>query len=224
MRTSKPIATISYNTEPFLLNKLQELIRNHKISDYMYIKHFPEEDERKEHIHLWLKPNTLLDTMDLQEFFRELDPSKPDKPLKCIDFRTSKTDDWILYNLHHSGYLASKGEAREFVYNKEDFRFYDEDNFEDLFKHALFGSEWSKQNQLLKLINEGSISPDELITSGLVPLQLTSQINSLYYMKTHYGRLDRGGRPNHEIDDSDSAAQNDDSDSAAQNKDGFIPL
>ena len=68
MRTSKPIATISYNTEEYLVSRLQELVRNKKICDYMYIKHFKEEDETKDHIHLWIKPNTLIDTMDIQDF------------------------------------------------------------------------------------------------------------------------------------------------------------
>ena len=71
MRTSKPIATISYNSETYLRDKLNELIKSHKISDYMFIKHKAESDERKDHIHLWIKPNTLLDTMDLQKHFTE---------------------------------------------------------------------------------------------------------------------------------------------------------
>ena len=87
MRTSKPISTISYNTQEFLLHQLDEMIKNHIISDYMYINHFAEEDERKDHIHLWMKPNKLLDTMDIQKYLLEIDPNNPTKPLKCNDFR-----------------------------------------------------------------------------------------------------------------------------------------
>ena len=110
MRTSKPIATISYNSQEFLWVKLNELIDAHKISDFMFINHFAEEDERKNHIHLWIKPNTLIDTMDLQKFLIELVPNNPLKPLKCIDFRPSLVDDWILYSQHFEPYLASKNE------------------------------------------------------------------------------------------------------------------
>ena len=107
MRTSKPIATISYNSQEFLVHQLELLIKNHKISDYIFINHFAEADEKKNHIHLWIKPNTLLDTMDLQKHFTELDPKNPTKPFKCIDFRISQVDDWILYNQHYAQSLKS---------------------------------------------------------------------------------------------------------------------
>ena len=109
MNTSKPIATISYNSEPFLISVLNSLYSLHIISDYMYIVHEPEEDEKKRHIHLFLKPNTKVDTIELQERFKELDPHNS-KPLGCIDFVSSKIDDWILYNQHFKPYLASKHE------------------------------------------------------------------------------------------------------------------
>lgn len=103
MNTRKEISTISYNSVEFLTEKLQELLNEHIISDYMFIPHKAEEDETKDHIHLWIKPNKLLDTMDLQSFLQEYDPLHPDKPLKCIDFRFAKTDDWILYSIHYLG-------------------------------------------------------------------------------------------------------------------------
>ena len=82
MRTSKPVATISYNTQPFLDAKLLELVRNKKIQDFVYIYHLAEEDEKKNHCHLYIEPNTLIDTMDIQEFLKEEDPQKPGKPLR----------------------------------------------------------------------------------------------------------------------------------------------
>lgn len=200
MRTSKPISTISYNSERFLREKLNELIRNHKISDYMFIPHVPEEDEKKEHIHLWIKPNTLVDTMDIQAFFHEFDPLHPDKPLKCIDFRTSDPDEWILYSQHFGPYLASKGESREYLYSREDFRFYDEDTFDDRYLHAFKGSNWAQRYQLLQMLNSNEISPVDLIKSGTVPLSMACQLNAYEYMRTHIGTLDRGGRDNHEME------------------------
>ena len=199
MRTSKPISTVSYNTEQFLVHQLNELIKSHRISDYMYIHHDAEQDEKKDHIHVWLKPNTLLDTMDLQEFFTELDPNNV-KPLKCIDFKTSKVDDWILYNQHYAPYLASKGESREFFYTREDFRYYDEDTFEHLYNHAFKGSDWARRFQLLEQLRTSSIAPQDLVLNGSVPLNLASQLNALEYMKNHYGTLDRGNHQTHEED------------------------
>ena len=170
MRTSKPISTISYNSQQFLLHQLDELVKNHRISDYMYICHFAESDERKNHIHLWIKPNTLIDTMDLQKFLTELNPENPAKPYKCIDFHQSNVDDWILYCQHFEPYLASKGESREFHYTKDDFIYNDEDTFEDLYNHAFKGSEWAKRNQTLQALAHGTMNPTELILNGTVPL------------------------------------------------------
>lgn len=202
MRTSKPIATISYNSQEFLVSKLDELIRNHKISDYMFINHFAEEDERKNHIHLWINPNTLIDSMDLQNFFKEYDIANPLKPLGCIDFKSSKVDDWILYNSHYEPYLASKGESRLYHYTRDDFVYHDEYTFEDRWNHAFKGSDWAKRNQILMAIKEGSKSPTELIMNGTVPLNMASQLSAFKYMQTHYG-TDRNGRPNHEDQDED---------------------
>lgn len=197
MRTSKPIATISYNSQEYLYYKLRELVRNHKVSDFMFINHFAEEDERKNHIHLWIKPNTLLDTMALQQFLIEPNPQDPEKPYKCIDFRPSSVDDWILYSQHYAPYLASKGESREYHYTKDDFIYCDEDTFEDLYNHAFKGSEWAKRNQILQALAEGQINPAELILNGTLPLNMASQLNSFKYLQSHYG-LERSGHDSHE--------------------------
>ena len=57
MNTSRPISTISYNSKIFLDFKLKELVEKHLVSDFMYIIHTAEDDELKDHIHLFLKPN-----------------------------------------------------------------------------------------------------------------------------------------------------------------------
>lgn len=192
MRTSKPISTISYNSKDFLEFKLIELLKNHVISDYMFIYHFREDDETKNHFHVWLSPNKLLDTMDLQNHFIEHD-FEHDKPLKCIDFRSSDIDEWILYCMHYAPYLASKGQSREYHYKKEDFSFYDYDTFNENFNHAFNGSEWAKRNQILQSLCNPDISPVALIESGAIPLNQACQINALLYMRSKYG-VNRNGR------------------------------
>ena len=194
MRTSKEIGTISYNTDEFLQERLEELIRNRVISDYMYIKHLPESDERKEHIHLWLKPNKLLDTMDLQDFFEEIDPGHS-KPLKVLDFRVSKTDDWILYNQHFEPYLKYKGEDREIYYSKDDFRFNDEDQFNHLYNHALKGSEFARRYQILQRLQDDDFSGYDMVASGLIPLNLAGNVNAFEQLRR--GSLYRAGRKSH---------------------------
>ena len=75
MRTSKMISTISYNSLEYLKLKLNDLIDRHIIVFYLFIHHLPESDELKEHTHLFIEPNTTIDTMSIQEFLQEPDPN-----------------------------------------------------------------------------------------------------------------------------------------------------
>lgn len=205
MRTSSPLSTISYNTEPFLRGKLEEWKKAGILEGYIYILHKPEEDEKKEHIHLLIIPNKLIDSVEIQRELIELDPKHPDKPLKCLMFRKSgnKTDfeglyNWILYNEHDRAFLASKFESRKVYYTFDDFKCDDKDNFEQFYHEAHYCSEWAQRNQILQRLSDSSVRPADLILSGTLPLQMASQINALSYLKQHYG-TDRGTHKNHEF-------------------------
>ena len=106
MATQKPISTISYNSELFLKEKLDNWIKAHIIQTYMYICH-KGEDGDKDHIHVRIEPNKKLDPMDLQAELLEY-PFGVDKPLGCRPFRPSKEEDWILYAVHDETYLKLK--------------------------------------------------------------------------------------------------------------------
>lgn len=176
MKTRKTIATISYNTPEWLEFKLWELVDSHDISDYFFINHKPEEDEKKDHIHLWICPNKTLDTMDLQKYLTEFDPEKPDKPRKCINFVVSKVDDAILYFKHDPRYLAMKGETRKYHYLKEDFHYLDEDNFDELYNHAYRSSDFALKNAQIEGIMDNKDNLSKLIETGLVPLGMASNL------------------------------------------------
>lgn len=194
MKTKGEISTISYNSEAWLVDRLNQLIKAHKISDYAYICHKAEDDELKDHIHLYIKPNTLLDTMMIQEFLEEPDPVVG-KPRKCIDFhRTKDLDEWILYCQHYRPYLVTKGEDRRYCYTKEDFRFYDEDTFEFLYHHAFHGSKWAQRNQMLEQLRQNKTSPVDMVFNGSIPLTLASQLHALEQMKRTY----RGSHEGHD--------------------------
>lgn len=111
MATQKPISTISYNTEKFLREKLDEWYAGHIIQAYQYIFH-KGEDGDKDHIHLRIEPNKKLDPMVLQEELREFQFGN-DKPLGCRPFRPSKEEDWILYAVHDEEYLQQKYQGGE---------------------------------------------------------------------------------------------------------------
>lgn len=106
MATQKSISTISYNSESFLVEKLQSLYDAHIIQAWQYIKH-KGEDGDKDHIHLRIEPNKRIDPMELTEMFKEFEMGK-DKPLGVRPWRNSKEEDWFLYAVHDSDYLSLK--------------------------------------------------------------------------------------------------------------------
>lgn len=106
MATSKPISTISYNTEGFLREKLDDWVKAHIIQAYQYICH-KGEDGDKDHIHLRVEPNKSLDVMTLTEELREY-PVGALKPLGVRPWRPSKEEDWLLYAIHDTTYLKRK--------------------------------------------------------------------------------------------------------------------
>lgn len=122
MRTTKPIATISFNTPNYLRLKLDELHKCGRISFWAFISHKPEDDEggKKEHCHVYVEPAKMLQTEDLKESLKELDPQNPQKPLGCISWQSSKFDPWYLYALHDKRYLASKSQSRRFHYSADE--------------------------------------------------------------------------------------------------------
>lgn len=131
MKTIKPISTISYNSKNFLVLKLNELLKAHKISFWCFIFHKAEVDEKKDHFHLYIEPNTRLDTMDLQDELKEIVIGS-DKPLGCINFHSSKFADWYYYSMHYKPYLAGKNESRQYSYCRADFVCCDDDCLDDL--------------------------------------------------------------------------------------------
>ena len=106
MATQKPISTISYNSEAFLVEKLQNLYDAHIIQAWQFITH-KGEDGDKDHIHLRIEPNKRIDPMELTEMFKEYEKGK-DKPLGVRPWRQSKEEDWYLYAVHDSDYLSLK--------------------------------------------------------------------------------------------------------------------
>ena len=173
MRTSKLISTISFNTEEFLYATLVDLYSRHIISDWFFIKHSPEEDEKKLHFHVFINPNTLIDTMDLQQNFVE--EIKTEKlPRKCINFVNSNYDDAILYFVHDSRYLMFKGETRKYNYCYDDFVVCDRDTFDVHWQHAFHGSEFAQKNRLYNLL-QSSDNYSELVLTGLFKINRTIQ-------------------------------------------------
>lgn len=197
MKTRMPISTISYNTRSFLVGILSELRNNGNIEEWFCIYHLAEEDEEKDHWHVFIIPNGQIDTCELKKQFVELDPSHPDLPLGCIRFEKSKQDDAALYFIHYKPYLAWKHQSRKYHYKYEDILCSDWDWIHEVFNHALHFSEFAERSAILTAIQNSQNNLVDLITTGVIPLAQACHVNAYRNMLYNDGELDRNGRVTH---------------------------
>ena len=194
MRTSKPFSTICYCKEEFLKDKLETLVNDGILDFYAFVYHSAEEDELKAHAHLYLMPSSLMETGYIDNFLRQFDPTKPDKPLKCTIFQSSKFDDWYLYCSHDKAYLAKKGQSRKYTYTKEQFIVSDEDYFKECIR-CIDRSQFIGMERIVEAVN-GNMSFAEMVRNGQVPVQLISQYKMAYEL-VQTGEVYRNGRDTH---------------------------
>ena len=170
MKTSKPFSTISYNTEPFLIERLKDLENRRIINFWAFVYHLPEEDEKKPHKHLYIVPNGQLSTDKFIDYLLEPDLTCG-KPLKCLPCQSSKFGDWYLYALHDEAYLLSKMQTRQYHYSDDDIRVSDDDAFVE-FKHMIDFSKLGNKKtvEVYKRLKSGD-TLDSLISIGLIPIQ-----------------------------------------------------
>lgn len=191
MKTTLPISTISFNTEKYLALKLNELLKAHVISFWAYIKHKPEEDEKKPHLHVWLELARSLQTEELREQF--IEPCENKKPRKCLPFQKSKFGDWYLYCLHDIQYLNSKGQQRVHHYKRENFRVSDVEYFDELIRQI----DLVKQTPY-KLMHDYIASGynfEEFVSTGNVPINQFTNFQKAF--KSVQSQTFRNGRPGH---------------------------
>lgn len=201
MKTSKPFSTISYNSEQFLYVKLLELVKRRKIDFFAFVHHLPEEDEKKAHKHLYIVPNGKLDTDEVIEYLLELDPSRPSEPLGCIRPKSSKFGDWYLYCQHDPDYLASKGQARQCVYAREEFVVSDEDYFNEEI-HQIDMSHLSRTKTLRRAV-ENDVPFEQMVMLGQIPIQQITAYRTAYDTIKHFTYSTyRRDRKSHQEDDS----------------------
>lgn len=199
MRTTKPIATISFNSPDFLKLKLNELVKAKRLSFWAFIVHKPEDDEggKKEHIHLYVEPSKMLQTDDLKTELQEFDPNRPNKPRGCISFNSSKFDHWYLYALHDKRYLASKGQSRHFHYVHDDFETSDQDDLTFKAKSIdMVGL--SPYADMLDAQSHG-VTWSEYFARGTVPLPQVALFERAWNLLTQV-RTDRANRVGHPMD------------------------
>lgn len=179
MRTSKPISTISYNSPEFLRGKLLDWRKAGIIENAIVIQHHAEADEKKDHSHCYIVPARLLQTVDLERDSQEFDPLHPDKPLKMLDFRSSKVSDWILYGMHDPVYLASKGLIRQYHYSDSDFWSTDTDWFDLQMQDVLQSRDSAIELRIRSCVDSG-LSWAKTVSTASIPLHMMHNAR-LYY-------------------------------------------
>ena len=200
MRTSKELSTISYNTETFLKNKLDELITSKVLYFYAYIRHKPEDDEagNKVHFHVYMKPYQILQTAELETEFIEYDPKKPKTPRRCIEIRLSKFNDIYLYGLHDKYYLASKNQSRKYEYKHKNWITSDDLSFQ-VWAKSIDMLEFSPYKAMDKAIKDG-LTWREWVRRGCVPINQFEHYKNAWEC-LHCDTVVRNGRPDHEQQD-----------------------
>ena len=197
MRTTKPIATISFNTPDFLKLKLNELLKAGRLSFWAFIVHKPEDDEggTKEHCHVYVEPSKMLQTDDLKAELKEFDPEHPEKPRGCISFNSSRFDPWYLYALHDKRYLASKGQSRRFHYTHDDIVASDYDDL--LFKARSIDMVSLSPYADMEDAQRQGFSWAEYFARGTVPLPQVALVERAWnlLMQVRTERADREGHP-----------------------------
>ena len=204
MKTSKPVATISFNTEPFLRGKLRELTKAGVIEFWAYIKHKPEPDEGgdeasgKAHFHVYMEPAKLVQTTEVRAEFREPDPANT-KPRGCLQVVKSNFDNWYLYGLHNPDYLASKGERRVYSYQPDDFVSSDEDDMKAKVSKIDIGN-ITPYITMAKYQSEGKQFREYVLGERISIRDITSYQRAWDMLMDTAPRVERGGRRGHALD------------------------
>jgi len=130
--TQKPVSTISYNTEAYLIDKLNRLKTGKIINYALCIKHQGEEDinyvtgeteKDKDHWHIYLDLAKRVELLELKKEFDETDVNNK-KPLGCMNFQSSKVGHWIGYAIHLIDYLLiySPNDLDKITYSLQDIK------------------------------------------------------------------------------------------------------
>lgn len=158
--TARPISTISYNTEDFLIERLESLVKGHKISEYRFIRHVGEDGD-KDHIHLQMFPcSNRLDVVSLREYFNEVDPSGDPRPLGVLRIQKSTVDDWILYALHDPVYLSEHSDVDDLgkrEYSVDEIIGNIPEQIQRDYRHALMTARRGVKAEIMRSIMQGAM-------------------------------------------------------------------
>lgn len=121
MNTSKPISGISWCSIEYTQDVLNKLVKEGKISWWAAIPHMKEKDETKDHLHIFVSPSVRISTDDLRSRFHEPTGETGVYNGCSAIWQKSDFENWYLYGLHDSAYLAERNMEKLYHYKKSDF-------------------------------------------------------------------------------------------------------
>lgn len=186
MKTKMPLSTISFNSDKFLLDRLNFLYKNDIVLFYTCVKHHAEESEKKDHWHIYIEPNGRIDTDALRrEYFTE--PVINDKPLVSLPFRTSKFADWEMYTEHWKPYIYKHGLTKKYEYTDADFYSSDEFMRQELLDSMDRNDYTSKIYDFIKDYIERGLDFADFVNDGYVPInQIKNYKEAFNLLKLKY--------------------------------------
>lgn len=193
MQTSRLISTIGYNSPTFLSGKLHDLVRQGIIEFAHWVWHEPEEDEKKRHAHILIKPNRRLDTSKLRNEFVE--PVPCDKPLGVLPFENSKVVDWVLYAVHDRAYLLQKCQSRKHQYKREDIKTTEPELLDEHWKSAHEGE--NKRLQQVIALAEKGVEWRDILKMGIININQLFQYREVVFTFLSE-KTDRNGKAGHD--------------------------
>lgn len=178
MLTRTLFSAISYNSDAFLMRKLDELVDDRVLSFWCFINHKAEADELKDHKHVLMMPCGQQETVSI---CRELEEYvEGDLPLKTLGVKHSQFADWYMYALHDRDYLLSKGKEKKYHYLRDDFICSDYDLFSEYINTSDF-TKWKKIAEFRDAVRHG-VPFVSLVQNGIVPIQQIYQYQKAYDM------------------------------------------
>lgn len=166
-----------WGSNEFLKSTLTQLERDKRLSFWAFIKHKAEEDEKKDHQHIYLVPNGRLDTDIVANALVEYDTTNL-LPIKVSPFKPSKFDDWCLYVLHDKAYLTSKGLVKKYHYQSAEIVASNEDYFRELY-NSIDRSKLNRIAVIQEAVKTGE-SFSSLVKRGAVPMGIFLQAQKAY--------------------------------------------
>lgn len=188
MITTRTISNISYNSDKFFETIVNHLVKSKVIEFCYWIRHEPDTDETKSHIHFVLRPSKRIDTSVLRQHFNEFDPTNK-KPLSCTSVWrfTNSMDDWLLYCIHDPAYLKSKHLERNLLYSFDDMKSTDYDALN--YDISMINRVSFDRLSLLEEAVKTGVPFWSLVQAGLIPINQRAQyefqyreLNRFYFM------------------------------------------